>query len=37
MLKKNRKKLDSLAKILLKKETMSLDEFKETFDGKDKK
>ena len=34
---KHRKKLDELSKILLKKETMSLEEFLEIFEGKGKK
>ena len=34
MLKKHRRKLDGLAKILLKQETMSIEEFEEHFTGK---
>ena len=34
MLTKHKKKLDELAKILLKKETMSLEEFVKIFEGK---
>ena len=37
ILKKQHKKLDELAKILLEKETMSLEEFEEVYSGKKSK
>jgi ATP-dependent Zn protease len=36
ILKKHKAKLDQLAKILLKQETMSIEEFVEIFEGKKK-
>ena len=37
MLRKHSKKLDELAKILLKKETMTVEEFVDVFEGKKKR